>query len=301
MSENKNMIAEVNSAFKSMKDSLAENLKSRDALTEQKIARMEAEIAEKSARIDEIALAAARGSTDVVKSNNDALVRKGFNVGLRKGFDKIDEATLKMMAVGDRNNADGGFLVPDAIYGEIQKKLWENNPIRTLAHTYTTSSSHLEFLQEGSEVGSAWVAETAPRPETATPQINSMKVNLYEHYAEPRVTRWILEDAAFDLEAYIAEKVGERFARQQALAFLKGNGTTQPLGLLNSTSTTVSDANTVKAIVTSTAGKVLPADLYSLVYDLETPNLPNAAFLMNRGVMASIRSATDSTGQFLWQ
>jgi HK97 family phage major capsid protein len=82
-------------------------------------------------------------------------------------------------------------------------------------------------------VGSGWVGETAARPATTTPGLSTLAFNTGEIYANPQITQIALDDVAIDLEQWIADEVDREFAIQENIAFLSGNGTNKPTGILN--------------------------------------------------------------------
>ena len=81
-------------------------------------------------------------------------------------------------------------------------------------------------------------------------------------------------------------------AAAEEAAFLDGNGTGKPTGLLTSGETGVT-AQSESAI---TADEII--DLY---HSLRTPYRKNAAFITNDSTIKVIRKLKDSTGQYLWQ
>ena len=52
----------------------------------------------------------------------------------------------------------------------------------------------------------------------------------------------MLDDALFDVEAWLANEIATEFARAEGVAFIKGTGANQPLGFLSSPNAITSDA-----------------------------------------------------------
>jgi HK97 family phage major capsid protein len=130
-----------------------------------------------------------------------------------------------------------------------------------------------------------------------------------ELYANPAASQQMLDDAMFDVEAWLAQEIATEFARAEGAAFVGGTGTNQPLGFLTSPNSAALDAarpmGTLQFIGTGTAGAFPasnPADkLIDLVQSLRSPYRQGAVFVMNSSTAAQIRKFKTSTGQFLFQ
>ena len=58
--------------------------------------------------------------------------------------------------------------------------------------------------------GAGWVGETDPRTQTATPTLDALSFPAMELYAMPAATTTLLEDAAVDIEEWLAQEVDQR-------------------------------------------------------------------------------------------
>jgi HK97 family phage major capsid protein len=158
-------------------------------------------------------------------------------------------------------------------------------------------------------LASGWVAETAARPETGTPTFREFVPPSGELYANPAASQAMLDDAAFDVESWLANEIATEFARAEGAAFVNGNGTNRPQGFL--TYTTTNEVDSVRAwgslqyVASGAAGAFAasnPQDkLVDLVQALRSPYRQGAVFAMNSSTLASIRKFKTSDGAFLWQ
>ncbi|OYX05086.1 MAG: hypothetical protein B7Z15_17170, partial [Rhizobiales bacterium 32-66-8] len=130
------------------------------------------------------------------------------------------------------SDPDGGYLVPTEISKRIIEKAYESSPMSELAYTETIGGKDLEIPRDEAEAGAGWVGETEARPDTSTPTLGMSKIVAHEMYASPKATQNMLEDAGINIEAWLARKVGEKFGRLEASAFLTGDGVGKPRGLL---------------------------------------------------------------------
>jgi HK97 family phage major capsid protein len=119
----------------------------------------------------------------------------------------------------------------------------------------------------------------------------------------------MLDDAMFDVESWLANEIATEFARAEGFAFVKGNGTSQPLGFLSSpTAATIDSARpmgTLQFLATGAAGAfpaTNPAEkLIDLVQTLRQPYRQGAVFVMNSSTAAAIRKFKTNDGAFIWQ
>ena len=56
--------------------------------------------------------------------------------------------------------------------------------------------------------------------ETDTPLIDRITIPLHELSALPKASQRLLDDSAFDIEAWLAGRIADKFARAEAAAFV---------------------------------------------------------------------------------
>jgi HK97 family phage major capsid protein len=228
---------------------------------------------------------------------------KAFDGFLRRGD------TVELKSFTGVTNPDGGFAVPREIDERIDTTLKAISPIRRIANVVRVGSAGYRKLVTQNGVASGWAAETATRPETATPVFNEIVPPMGDLYANPAASQFMLDDAAFDVEAWLASEIATEFARAEGAAFVGGNGTNRPRGFLSSPTAATADNvrafGTLQYVASGAAGAFLgsnPQDrLVDLVQALRPPYRQGATWVMNSKTLASVRKFKDSTGAFLWQ
>lgn len=298
-------------AFKETNDDRLAQIESRvgaDVVTEEKMNRINKAMDEQKRHLDQLILKAQRpalgGNGDVSMA---ALEHKGgFQSYLRKGEDHGLRG-LEEKAMSVSSDPDGGYLVPDELSAEIGKRLATISPIRALATVRQVSSSLYKkpFAQSGPAVG--WVGDADTRPQTATPTLAELQFPTMELYAMPAATSSLLDDAAIDLNMWMAEEVETAFAEQESAAFINGDGVNKPKGFL--AEVTVDEANwswnNLGTIATGVDGELdttTGADvLVDTIYALKAGYRQNAHFVMNRKTQAELRKLKDGDGNYLWQ
>jgi len=209
-------------------------------------------------------------------------------------------------AMQQGNNADGGYLAPTEWDRRIQQAQRAVSPMRRLAQVRTTAVGAYSTVWNNDAWGSGWVGETAARPATTTPTLSSIVFAAGEIYANPAVTQRLLDDASFDIEQWLADSVDREFSVQEGIAFISGNGTNKPFGLLQyvvgGAAENQHPGGTLGITPSGHATTIPNADaLVTFAYSLTAPYRQNATWLMNSQTAAAIAKMKDGQGNFIWR
>jgi HK97 family phage major capsid protein len=148
-----------------------------------------------------------------------------------RGDNALNAQYMGAMQTG--SDPDGGYLVPMTYSTRTIKRIYETSNLRALATVESIGGKEISFPRDEGEFGfGGWVGETTAPSESTTAQVGVSKIFAHEMYVEPRVTQSMIEDAGLDIEAWVANKVGEKMGRIEATAFFTGTGVNQPRGLL---------------------------------------------------------------------
>jgi len=224
---------------------------------------------------------------------------KAFRNYLRKGMDAGLEA-LQSKALSVTSDPDGGYLVTPQMSTTIVKSVFETSPMRQIAAVETISSDALELIDDHDQAAAGWTSETGSISETSTPVIAKRNIATHELYAQPKATQKLVDDAAIDIEAWLADKIADIFARKENTAFVAGNGVGCPRGILSYAAG--SSWNQIQQVNSGTNGAVTADGLINLFYALKDEYSRNASFLMNRTTVQAVRLLKEATtNQYLWQ
>lgn len=243
-----------------------------------------------------------------VKVDEMRLYNKAHDKFLRYGDRSLTNDEAKALQVGV--DPDGGYLVPADLTGNLVQVLFDLSPIRQVATVQSIGSDRLDGPEDIGEASAGWVGEIQARPATNTPQVGKWEIVAQELYAAPAATQRVLDDAAIDVEAWLAGKVGDKMARMEGTAFVIGNGVTQPRGFTSyNTAATADNTRTwgvLEHVGTGNSGAFAadPAGGDKL-FDLEAAFRPGylngARFCTRRNVIAAIRKMKATTGNYLFQ
>ena len=297
-------LARAFEVYKETNDRALDEIKSRgaaDTVTSDKLARIDRALDELTlkARRPQLSASGTRTTVELAhKSAFDTYVRRGESSGL------LD---LEQKALSVTSGADGGYLVPPETEAAVNRALRDISPIRAIASVRQVSGSVYKKPYSITAPGTGWVGETAARPETTTPTLAEMSFPTMELYAMPAATSALLDDAAVNIDEWIAEEVRVAFAEQEGTAFTTGNGVNRPKGFLDYTK--VANASWTwgnLGFVTTGAAGAFPAanptdKLIDLAFSVRAGYRGNAHFVMNRATQAQIRKFKDVDGNYIWQ
>ncbi|MBS0481874.1 MAG: phage major capsid protein [Proteobacteria bacterium] len=272
----------------------------RQDAADQALGALRSDVDEVKFRLEKVSRAAARPA--IGGADPASLELKGFVDGyLRQGR----EAELK--SVSGAVPADGGYAVPREIDALIAAQLKNISPIRAIAQVVQVGTAGYRKLVTSGGAASGWVSETGARPETTTSKFNEIAPPSGELYANPSASQAMLDDAAFNLEEWLANEIAVEFARAEGAAFVSGTGINQPKGFLAAPTAATADAarpfGTLQFTVTGNATGFDTAPelkLIDLVHSLRAGHRQGAVFVMNTKTLAAVRKFKAADGSFLW-
>lgn len=224
---------------------------------------------------------------------------------LRKGHQSLTADELKTMSVG--GDPDGGYLVTPDTTGRVVTKLYETSPLRQIADVQTISTDAMEGIEDLGEAGAGYADERATSGNTTTPQIGKWRIPVFIIDTEPKATQQLLDDAAVDVEAWLAGKVADKFSRFENEQFI--NGSTKIRGICSYTTAATADSSRtwgqLEHVATGVNGDFAASNPADILFDVEgamkTGYLAGASWVTRRQVITKVRKFKGSDSQYLWQ
>ncbi len=195
--------------------------------------------------------------------------------------------------------ADGGYLVPTEMDGQLTKKITEIDAMRSISRVRTISAKALEMAIRSTIPTAEYEGENELGTDDASTYEN-VTVTPYRQTFTTPITWDMLQDASFDMTSELTNDAAEAFGFGEGNGFVVGTGHKQPAGF-------TSNANLQAAARETAASGVLdPEALILLTGDLKVGYDP--VYVMSRATLAQIRTfrsdaiaGGDSSGGFLWQ
>lgn len=240
-------------------------------------------------------------------AETDTPHKKAFAAYLRTGDDDgLRGLTVEEKALSTAVAADGGYLVDPQTASEIVGVLRSASSIRAIANVVNVEATAFDVLVDHTDIGAGWATETAAQGETDTPQVERISIPLHELSALPKASQRLLDDSAFDVEGWLAQRIADKFSRAEAQAFISGDGIDKPKGFLSypKADNEVWAWGALGYVPTGADGDFSssdPADaIVDLVYALGARYRANANFVMNSKTAGAVRKMKDADGRFLW-
>lgn len=317
-----NVIAE-DVSLKQVADALEAKTAATDALIESKVsnealdqvkADAEAQIKSLNDKVEALEAKADRPAlkTSSIKESKSMESKDMLATFARKG---IEGLRAKAADVQISVDAQGGFSLPIEVSQNIIELQHETSPIRQLVGGIQTATTDYSQLVSLGGSASGWVGETDNRPNTGSPELAKISAVFGEVYASPKAYQHVLEDSFFNVESWLAGEVAREFSEQENNAFLNGNGTNKPVGILHGLDTTgayvAGDATrdfgkyqVIKSGVAANLGATSDAVinlLRSVVLNTKTGYLGNARWMMSRATHNILVDLKTSDGEYFLQ
>ncbi|MDR2778020.1 MAG: phage major capsid protein [Rickettsiales bacterium] len=276
-----------------------------DPLTEIKLEKLNATIEEQKSKINSLEVAMSRPmfDGDEYKSGEDMQYKHAFTNYLRKGMEEqLANIEIKRDLTTSIDNATsyGGYLLTPNIQKMIVDKIGSVCTMRKICSVQEISSTSLDVIDH-SAMAPSWLGETGAVTDTDTSIFSKKTILTHDLVAQPKVSQKLLDDAAIDLEEWLANRLGNDFADAEENAFINGlgNNSNQPMGILGYVGMEQNGMETVTS--THASKRFTENDILDLYYALGDNYVNRASFLMPRSAMKHIRTLKDSTsGQYLW-
>jgi HK97 family phage major capsid protein len=155
-----------------------------------------------------------------------------------------------------------------------------------------SSTGYRIFAKDSNDIAQ-WVAENEAIP--IYDGIEDFTINTVDSWklaALVKMDEAFIHDTSFDIENYLIKRFAKNFGRAEDNAFINGNGTEMPTGILNATG---------GAEVSATIDEITYDDVISLYFSVKPEYRKNAVWLMNDVTALALRTLKDSAGNYLWR
>lgn len=200
-------------------------------------------------------------------------------------------------AMGVDVGSTGGFLVPDGFMQTIvdaQKAYGGMIGVSTPIDTGTGNPLPIPTDNDTTNIG-AIVGENTSMSDGADVAFGAVVLGAYMYSSKPvKVSLQLLQDSFFDIDAFLANKLGIRIARAVNAHLTTGTGASQPRGVV--TAATVGQTGT-----TGETTSIIFDDLIELKHSVDPAYRTNARFMMNDTSLKIVRKLKDSQGRYLWE
>jgi len=215
--------------------------------------------------------------------------RKSFQSYLRRGSNGIISDEVRALQVG--TTTEGGFLVPDEFANQLVMALENQNIVRGLANVIQSTSGTMDIPVASAHGVATWTAEEAAL--TASDEtFAQVQLSAYKADTIILVSSELVNDSAFNLEAYLVSEFARRIGALEEAAFVNGDGSAKPTGITDGALHTV-DAASATAITSD--------EIIDVFHALGRPYRNKATWMMADATAKLLRKLKDGDSQYLWQ
>lgn len=249
--------------------------------------KQEIEIIERNAEMKK-ELASVEGEARAAAPKANA--KDAFSKYLRHGMGSL--STQERSLINKRGTATqvvgtdslGGFLVPQEFSNELDVATAFTGEVERLAKKLNTASGGL--LDYPTLNDTATDANLVSEGSAVTVQdmtFANAQLSAYNYSSLVKVSQQLLQDSAFDLNAFLVEAMGERIARATNAAFTTGTGSSQPQGIVTGSSL----GNTAAG-----ASAITADDILDLIYSIDPSyrNKPGFGLMAHDNIIAAVRA-----------
>jgi HK97 family phage major capsid protein len=233
----------------------------------------------------------------VTADKKDDGQERAFDAYLRTG--QVNQDLTQLRAQGEGSGGVGGYLVPDGFRTKLIERMKAFGGIATVSEEFTTTTgAPIEWptVDDTGNVGEI-VAEAGTFAAGADITFGTNTLGAYKYMAGGgsnlplRVSVELLQDAAFDVTAFITRALGRRIARVQATHLATGTGSGQPKGLVYGLTGTQLAANT----------SVTFDDLVNFIHSVDPEYRASARWVMNDTSLATLQKVKTAAGDPVWR
>lgn len=234
--------------------------------------------------------------------------RSAYNNWLKTGIQGLESEqrsildlgrqTFEQRALSAVTGAAGGFTVPQGFYNQIIQAMKPYGGLRqarvNVLRTGSGNDLPIPTNDDTANIG-AIVGENTAAGNATDPSFAQKILKAYKYTSKTfLIPIELLQDSAFDVEAFIRQKITERIGRILNQHFTTGTGTSQPQGV-------VTGSVLGKTGATGQTTSITVDDLIDLQHSVNPLYRQNAEFMFNDNTLKAVRKLKDADGRPLWQ
>lgn len=207
-------------------------------------------------------------------------------------------AKVEARVLSKASGAAGLYLVPSSVYARIMKMARAKGTIARLATEIVTDAGGTISLPDTTAHGSsAWLAENASYS-ASDDTFGKIDFAAYKAATFCIVSEELLLDSEPDIEAYLAREFADRIALLEGPAFISGDGSGKPTGVLSGISTVTAPNGSTTTFTYSTLVDLV----HSVPVEYREPLASTGditdspSWIVSDGFVKAVRKVVDSAG-----
>lgn len=232
--------------------------------------------------------------TEEYRSAFNNFLKHGLG-GLKPEERQLIQSEQRSLAVG--TNTAGGYTVPQGFYNRLMEAQKFYGGMRQANTTkIQTQAGNPLPIATNDDTGNmgAILAENAAAGTATDPVFGQKLLQAWKYTSKTvLISLELLQDSAFDLEAWLTRKLGERLGRIINNHLTVGTGSSQPMGV-------VTAAASGKVGLTGQTTSIIYDDLIDLIHSVDVAYRQNAQFMFHDTTLKALKKIKDSQNRPLW-
>lgn len=212
----------------------------------------------------------------------------GFDRYARVGMNGLTGDVLNALQVG--TDSEGGYIVPEEFDTQLVEYLQDINELRGYVNVISTASDRNIPIESTLGVAT-WTAEEAAYT-ASDAAFGQVVLAAHKLGTIIKVSEELLQDAFFDVQSYLARNFAKRFGLAEEAAFIAGDNSGKPNGIVQGSGLGVTAAG---------AAAVTSDELIDLYHAVPRMYRKNGTWIMADGTVKMVRKLKDGDGQYMWQ
>lgn len=238
------------------------------------------------------------------QANAEVAYRDAFSAFTRRGMSGITNEQRQLLmsnqtevrAGATSPGSAGGYMIPTETLSQITETMKAFGGILGAANIITTTSGNplnWPTNDDTANVGAILAENSQITEQDVT--LGQKTLGAFTYTSKlVRLSLQLLQDNAFNMDAWLIQKLGERIGRAVAAHLATGVGTTQPEGLFTNATAGVTGAVSATAVVTYN-------NLVDLQHSIDIAYRNNARWAMGDTALKMVRKLVDTQGRPLWE
>ena len=228
---------------------------------------------------------------------------EAFQAYLRHGMNGLTEDQRAIAlprfqaAQSTGSNTGGGYTVPQGFYDELEdaEKAYGGMMDPGVSFIFDTDSGNpLPIPTDNDTTNSGAILTENTQASTQDVTFGAVTLGAYTYTSKiVLVSNQLLQDSAFNLDSFLADKLGTRIARAINTHFTTGDGSSKPTGI-------VTAATLGQTGASGQTATLIFDDLIDLEHSVDPAYRRNARYMMADSTLKAVKKLKDNQGRYLW-